>query len=120
MNSLLIRLIVNTLSVFLAAWILEPYVQLSGFGTAILVAIVLGLLNLTIKPLLILLTIPATLVTFGLFLFVINALVIMAADSLVGGFTVQNFWWALIFSLLLSFINSLLFRLGDGGNRAQR
>jgi putative membrane protein len=96
---------------------MEPYVMLSGFGTAIIVAIVLGLLNLTIKPLLILLTIPATVVTFGLFLFVINALVIMAADSLVGGFAVQSFWWALLFSLLLSFINSLLFRLGDGSTR---
>lgn len=117
MNSLLIRLVVNTLSVFLTAWILSPYVQLNGFVTAIIVAIVLGLLNLTIKPLLILFTIPATLVTFGLFLFVINALVIMAADSLVGGFSVANFWWALLFSLLLSFINSLLFRLGEGSKR---
>lgn len=117
MNSLLIRLIVNTLSVFLTAWILDPYVQLAGFGSAIIVAIVLGLLNLTIKPLLVLLTIPATLVTFGLFLFVINALVIMAADSLVGGFSVASFWWALLFSLLLSFINSLLFQLGGGTKR---
>lgn len=118
MNNLLIKLVVNTLSVFLAAWIMEPYVQLQGFGYAILVAIVLALLNITIKPLLVILTIPATILTFGLFIFVINALVILAADALVGGFAVQNFWWALVFSLLLSFINSLLFRLGESGNRA--
>lgn len=121
MKNLLIKLIVNTLSVFFAAWIMQDFVQLSSFSTAILVAIVLVLLNVTLKPILVVLTIPFTIVTFGLFLFVVNALVIMAADGLIDGFDVANFWWALVFSLLLSFINSLLFRLGEGGeNKPKR
>ncbi len=113
MNNLLIKLIVNTLSVFITAWILGDAVQLSGFGTAILVALVLAVFNVTLKPLLVFLTLPATLVTFGLFLFVINAIIIMAADSLITGFTVASFWWALLFSLVLSIVNGLLFGLGD-------
>lgn len=112
MKNLIIRLIVNTLSVFFAAWILGDHVELRSFGTAILVALVLAVLNLTVRPLLILLTIPATILTFGLFLFVVNALVIMAADWMVPNFIVDGFWWALVFSLLVSFINSLLFKLG--------
>lgn len=113
MNKLLIKLIVNTLSVFVAAWILGDAIELSGFGTAILVALVLAVFNVTLKPLLIFLTLPATIFTLGLFLFVINALLIMAADSLVPGFEVRNFWWALLFSFLLSLINAMLFSLGE-------
>ena len=113
MNTLLIKLIVNTLSVFITAWILGDAVVLSSFGTAILVALVLAVFNITLKPLLIFFTLPATLVTFGLFLFVINALVIMAADYMISGFEVASFWWALLFSLVLSIVNSMLFSLGD-------
>ncbi|WP_417592349.1 phage holin family protein [Owenweeksia hongkongensis] len=117
MNTLIIKLIVNTLSVFITAWILGDSVALSGFGTAILVALVLAVFNVTLKPILVFFTLPATLVTFGLFLFVINALIIMAADALISGFYVANFWWALLFSLVLSLINSMLFSLGDGRSR---
>jgi len=114
MKNFIIKLIINTLGVFAAAWLLSPAVQLEGdFTTAILVALVLIIFNVTLKPLLIFFTLPATIVTFGLFLFVINALVIMAADSLISGFEVRNFWWALLFSLLLSIINSFLYNLGD-------
>ncbi len=113
MSKLLIRLIVNTLSIFITAWILGDAVQIGSIGIAILVAIVLLVFNITLKPLLILLTLPATIVTFGLFLFVINALIIMAADSLVAGFSVANFWWALLFSLVLSIVNAMLFSLGE-------
>lgn len=113
--NLVLKLIVNTLAVFLTAWILGDAVTLSGFGTAILVALVLAIFNITIKPLMVLLTLPFTLVTFGLFLFVINALVIMAAASLIDGFEVLNFWWALLFSLVLSVVNSLMMRLGEQG-----
>ncbi len=117
MNSLVIKLIVNTLSVFITAWILGDSVVLSGFGTAIIVALVLAVFNATLKPILIFLTLPATLVTFGLFLFVINALIIMAAASLIGGFFVASFWWALLFSLVLSIVNAMLFSLGDGRSK---
>ncbi len=120
MRSILLRLLVNTLSVFFTAWILGDAVYLSGFTTAIGVAIVLALLNLFIKPLLVVFTLPATVFTFGLFLFVINAVVIMLADSLVTGFTVANFWWALLFSFVLSIISSLLRNLGDQSSETDR
>jgi putative membrane protein len=109
----LVKLIVNAIAVVVTAWILGDSIQLDGFGTAIIVALVLVLLNITLKPVLVIFTLPATVFTFGLFLFVINALVILAADYLVSGFSVQSFWWALLFSLVLSIINSMLFSLGD-------
>jgi putative membrane protein len=76
-----------------------------------MLAAVLGLLNVSVKPLLILFTIPATIVTLGLFILAINAFIIMIADWIIPGFEVSSFWWALLFSLLLSFINSLFERL---------
>jgi putative membrane protein len=120
MKGIILRLIAYTLAVFFTAWILGDAIYLKGFTTAILVAIVLALLNVTIKPLLIFFTLPATVVSLGLFLFVINAVVIMAADNLISGFEVRNFWWALLFSLLLSFVNSLLQRLGEDPSREPR
>lgn len=117
MNNLLIKLIVSTLSVFITAWILGDAVSLDGFGSAILVAVVLTVFNVTLRPVLVFLTLPATLVTFGLFLFVINAIIIMAADHLIGGFSVANFWWALLFSLVLSVVNGLLYGLGENSKR---
>ena len=95
-----------------AAYLL-PGIALAGTGldaflTAFIVAVIISLLNVTVKPLLILLTIPITIVSLGLFLLVINAVVILIVGSIVPGFIVDGFWWALIFSLLLSIINSLL------------
>ncbi|MEQ9261812.1 MAG: phage holin family protein [Owenweeksia sp.] len=108
----IIGLIINTLAVFATAWLLGDAVEVSGFSTAILVALVLAIFNITLKPLMILLTLPFTVITFGLFLFIINALIIMATDSLISGFGVRNFWWALLFSLVLSMLNSVMIRLG--------
>ena len=113
----LIKLIVNAIAVVVTAWILGDAIQLDGFSSAIIVALVLVLLNITLKPVLVIFTLPATIFTFGLFLFVINALVILAADYFVSGFSVASFWWALLFSLVLSIINSMLFSLG--GKTAQ-
>lgn len=113
MKSILLKLIVNTLSVFIAGWILGSAVALDSFWTALIVALVLAVFNATLKPLLVLFTLPVTLLTFGLFLFVINALIILLASELVGGFHVANFWWALLFSLVLSLVNGLLFSLGE-------
>lgn len=104
--NLLVRFLLNGVAVFLTAYIL-PGVYLSGFGTALLVALVLAIVNVIIKPILIVLTIPITLVTLGIFLLVINALMILLTDSLVGGFDVRGFWWALLFSFILSIFNSL-------------
>lgn len=113
MGKLLIKLIVNTLSIFITGWILGDAVYISSFATAVLIALVLAVFNATLKPLLILLTLPATLFSFGLFLFVINALIILATDSLIAGFNVDGFWWALLFSLVLTVVNSMLFNLGE-------
>lgn len=79
-----------------------PGVQVASFGTALIAALVLGLLNTLVRPLLVLLTLPVTLVTLGLFLFVINALMFWASASLMSGFNVTGFWAALIGSLLYS------------------
>lgn len=92
----------------LIAYIL-PGVEVVNYGTAIIVALVLGLLRFIVKPILVFLTLPITVVTLGLFLLVINACIILMADYFVSGFSVANFWWALGFSLLLSFLQSILF-----------
>lgn len=110
--SLLVRLAVNTLSVFAVAYVL-PGVVVDTFWTALWVAVVLGILNATIKPFLIVITIPITFLTLGLFLLVINALIIYFADGLVDGFSVNGFWWALLFSFLITAVNSMLYSFGD-------
>lgn len=107
---MLLKLLVTAMSVVILAYIL-PGVTVTGFFTAIIVAIVLGFLRLFVKPLLVLFTLPATILTLGLFLFVINAIIILLADALVSGFGVRNFIWALIFSGSLSFVQSILQRL---------
>ena len=86
-----------------------PGIHVASFTTAIIVAAVLGLLRVTVKPLLILFTLPATILSLGLFLFVINAAIILLADYFVSGFAVDGFWIALLFSTLLSVLQSVLF-----------
>jgi putative membrane protein len=104
----ILRLLLSALAVILLANIL-PGVEVSAFGSAVLVALVLSLLNLIVKPILVILTLPVTILTLGLFLLVINALIILLASSLVSGFSVDGFWQALLFSLLLSVLESVLF-----------
>lgn len=105
--NILVKLLLSSLAVIIASYLL-PGVIVDSFFTAVIIAVLLSLLNVTVKPLLILLTIPITLLTFGLFLLVINAIIIQIAGAVVPGFEVASFWWALLFSLLLSLINSLL------------
>ena len=109
--NLIVKIIISSLAVFLAAYLL-PGVSVDTYITAIWVAIVLALLNGFLKPLLVLLTIPVTIVTLGLFLLIINAAIILLADNFVDGFYVEGFWWALLFSLVLSIITSLMESLG--------
>ncbi|MHC2992636.1 membrane protein [Pontibacter sp. HJ8] len=104
---LIVKILLTGVAAFLAASFL-PGVQLDGYGAALILAIVLALLNAVVRPLLVLLTIPVTILTLGLFLLVINALIILLADSLIGGFNVDGFLWALIFSLVLSVIEAIL------------
>ena len=90
-------------AVVVSAYLL-PGVTLSGFGAALLAALVLGLLNVFIKPILLLLTLPINILTLGLFTLVINALVIMVVSAIVPGFHVSGFWYALLFSVVLSIV----------------
>lgn len=106
----LVRILLSALAVVILSKIL-PHVSVDTYLTAVIVALVLSLLNFIVKPILIILTLPVTILTFGLFLLIINAIIILLADRLIDGFTVDGIWWALLFSLLLSFLQSILFSL---------
>ena len=85
-------------------------IHVTDFWIAIVFAVVLAILNTFIKPLLIILTLPITILTLGLFLFVINTLMVLLASKFVNGFTIDNFWWGLLFSLILSLVTSFVNR----------
>ena len=102
------NLLINTLSIFAVSYILSG-IQVESLVIALILAVVMAVLNVTLKPLLILITIPLTIITFGLFLLVVNVLVLYAAEALIDGFSIAGFWWALAFSLLVSFVNSILY-----------
>ena len=103
----IIRLLITAISSFLLSKILSG-VHFDSFGATIIFAIVLGLLNLIVKPILSILGLPLTIITLGLFSLVINAVIILLAAKFVSGMHVDGFWWALIFSIALSVITSLL------------
>jgi putative membrane protein len=105
MNGLL-RFLLSGLAVLLTAYLL-PGVHVAHYGYALLVTIFISLANIFVKPILIVLTIPITIFTLGLFLLVVNALIILLVETIVPGFTVDGFWWALAFSLILSIFNSM-------------
>ncbi|NMM49320.1 phage holin family protein [Marinigracilibium pacificum] len=100
------KIIITALAVFAGAYII-PGVHTESFSVALILALVLTVLNVTIKPLLVILTIPITIVTLGLFLLVINALIILLADYLVSGFSVSGFWTALLYSIVVSIMVSI-------------
>ncbi len=100
------KLIISTLAVLLVSYIL-PGVHVENIMIAIIVAAILAFLNSIVKPILIFFTLPITLLTLGLFLLVINAIMILIADKLVDGFEVKNFWTALLFSIILSLVTSV-------------
>ena len=112
--NLLLRILLTSGLVLLIAHFM-PGVHVASFTTALIVAIVLGLLNIFIKPILVILTLPVTILTLGLFLLVINALMILLCTKIVGGFSVDTFWTALIFSIILSVLQSIMNGLlGEG------
>jgi putative membrane protein len=122
---LLIRLLITTIAVLITDLLL-PGVSLgdmsntNGLLTALLVAVVLGLLNTFLKPLLILFTLPATVLTLGLFLLVINAAMVMLAGRIVEGFQVDGWWWALAFSICLGIVQGFLQSLDGAKDGAER
>ena len=107
----MLKFLLTAVATMIAAYLLSG-VEVEGFFTAFILAILLAFLNVTVKPILLVLTIPVTVLTLGFFILVINALVIMLADAILSGFYVENFWWAFLFSLVLWLTNSLLKDLG--------
>jgi putative membrane protein len=104
-----VRILLTAVVAFALSAVL-PGIHFQSFWTAVVLALVLALLNFILKPILIILTLPITILTFGLFLFVINAIIVLVAGKFVNGFSVDGFGWALLFSLLLSLLTSILYK----------
>jgi putative membrane protein len=107
---ILIRWSISTIAILLAAYVV-PGVMVAGFWSAVWLALFLGIINVSLKPLLIILTLPVNILTLGLFTFVINALMILLATTIITGFSVSGFWAAMLFGIVLSIINFLLNRI---------
>ncbi len=108
MRNFIIKLFLNSVAVLLASYMLHG-VHVESFGYAIIIALTLSLLNVFIKPLLIIFTLPVTILSLGIFLLFINTIIIEIAAYLIGrGFQVDSWWWAFLFSILLSILNSIL------------
>jgi putative membrane protein len=111
MMTLLLVWILNAVALLVVAYVL-PGIVVASFGSAMLAALVLGLINMLVKPVLILLTLPITVVTLGLFLLVLNALLFWLAGSMLKGFQVNGFWWAvggaILYSLISGFLSNLI------------
>lgn len=107
---LIIKLLLNAIAVIIISKVLTG-VNVDSYTTAIIVAVVLSILNLFVKPILVILTLPITVFTLGLFLLVINAIIIILTDYLIDGFSVSSIWIAILFSILLSILQSILHSL---------
>ena len=107
---LLANWVLNALALFLVSKII-PGIEVSGFGSALVAVLVIGLVNALIKPILLLLTLPIYILTLGLFTFVLNGLMLLLAGSIAPGFRVEGFWTALFGSILLSIVSTILHSL---------
>lgn len=106
---IIIHWFLSALAIIITAYLLpKEAIVLQSFFVALVVAVVLGLLNSVIRPILIILTLPLEILTLGLFTFVINAGLVLLTSNIVAGFHVKSFWWALVFSLVLSLISGVL------------
>ncbi len=101
-----ISFLLSALAILITAYVL-PGAHVSGIVAALVLAIVLAAINMFIKPILVVLTLPITVFTLGLFMFVLNALLIMLAGVIVPGFTIDGFWWAMLFSIVLVIVQSV-------------
>ncbi|RJQ34159.1 phage holin family protein [Candidatus Parcubacteria bacterium] len=104
---ILIHWLISAIAIIISAYFLKG-VHVDGFMTALIIAIVLGAINGFIRPILVFLTLPITIVTLGLFLLVLNTLLIMLVAAIIPSFTLDGFWWALIFGIVLTFVNTIL------------
>ena len=107
MKGLILRWLISTASIVLASYLVNG-IRVSGFFSALLAAVALGILNAVLRPILIILTLPLTILTMGLFIFFINALMLVMASGIIPGFDVQGFWPAMFGSLIISIINWIL------------
>lgn len=115
----IVRMILSASAVILSSFLL-PGAHVDGFGTAFLVALVLAVLNAFVKPLLILITLPLTVFTLGLFVLIINTFIIILADHIVKGFSVDGFWWAFLFSFIVSLVYSILEGISRADNNPRK
>lgn len=104
----IIKIIFTTCAIMLTAYLLEPHFFVEDLVTGIIAALVLSLLNTILRPILLFISIPATVLTLGLFIFVVNTVIIYLVTKIVPGFTVENFWWALLCSVIISIVSSIL------------
>lgn len=105
---IIIHWLVSAIAVLISAYILAG-VSVDGFLTALILAVVLGAINGFVKPVLVFLTLPITVMTLGLFILILNTLLILLAEAIVPGFSVDGFLWAFLFSVVLSIVSSVLF-----------
>lgn len=108
MRNFLIRLFVNALALAAAAWLIDGIQMSGGFFDVLLVALVFGILNAILKPLLLLFSLPLLILSLGLFALVVNAGMLMITGRLLDDFSVSGFWAALLGSLVISFVTMLL------------
>lgn len=104
---LIVGLIIRTFVLLVTAY-LVPGFHIQSYSSALIVAIVLGILNALLKPILVLLTLPFTILTLGLFTFVINAVLLAIAANIVKGFTIDSFWTAIVASVVITIVGSLI------------
>ncbi len=110
MMPILLAILINTLAVWVTGYIL-PGIHMHSFWTSLVVAVVLGVVNAILRPIIFILTLPINILTLGLFSFVIMGLLVYLVSAIVPGFTVDNFGWAILFALIVSLINWFLWSL---------
>ena len=107
----IVNFLIIAVFVYVLSKLLAPHVLIHSFTTAIIFSVVLALLNAFVKPIITILTLPLTIITLGLFLLVINVIIILLADKLVSGIRIDGFLWAFIFSLLLSIVSAIVHKV---------
>lgn len=108
----IVRFLLTALIAYVLSLLLQPHIIIKSYGAALIFVLILGLINVIVKPILIILTLPITIITLGLFLIVLNVLMVMLAAKLTNGFYIQNFWWALLFGIMLSFFSTAMSNWG--------
>jgi putative membrane protein len=104
----IIRLLITAAVAYGLSMILSPHIRIDSYSSALIFVLILGILNAIVKPILVLLTLPITILTLGIFLLVINVLMVLLADKFISGIYIDGFLWAFIFGILLSVLSSVI------------